>query len=97
MKFNDEVEVDAFKVDTNGERKMPAKVTPRKAPCNLYNCKSADKASSNSKTSSKAIEPASKKVNIRNDIDEDEAMLEEETNFPSSRFNSDGKRQGFGS
>ena len=49
-----------------------------------------------SKTSSKVIETACKVVNNRNDIDDPEVMLEEEKNRSSSRFNTNGKRQGFG-
>ena len=74
---------------------MPAKATSRKAPCNSYECKSADKASN--KTSIRAIEPARKVVNNRNNINDPEGMLEEEKNCPSSRFNTNGQRQGFGS
>ena len=99
MEFNNDVEVDAFHLE-NDERKMPAKATSCNSSRDSSNRKSSGKSSSRKiEPARKAIKSAHKKVYSRNDDTNDKAiaMLEEEKNRSSSRFNTNGKREGFGS
>ena len=90
----------------NDERKMPAKASSCKSakkPCKTSkHSKSAKKASSKKESTRKASKTAhydKTMVHSRNDNTDDEtvAMLEEEKNCPSSRFNANNEREGFGS
>ena len=95
MEFNDDVKVDAFHVE-NDERKMPARTTSHSSS----NRKSISKASGRRTDSArKATKTVHKRMKSRDDFSDDEAiaMIEEENKRPSSKFNAEGERQGFGS